>query len=683
MGLAVRLLKSHQQIDGVIRLISLRLINNGDRKLPTNPGFHLDFAIGPYPKTLHPAIRKIATRFYVTRAFKPIVIGNSNYWAILVRPTDDFAIYINTDREVVFVFSEYDTFEVRTLEAFDEFYDLLESQRVDRSVRFLVSNDPKIEPVIRHYLDQHPEYPIIVPITFSQLTSIESNPILDAVRRNYLLRDLFGYQNPLREETFFFGRQPVVNTVLDMAKSGQNSSLFGLRKSGKTSAIYAIQRRAKGHTASVAVIDCQNTAVHGRRFNELLSYIVLEVRKALGIKRVQPEISELITTASEQFFAAMNNALSQAKGTVLIIFDEIENISPTTAASSHWRSGEDTVYFWQIVRSYLQGESKGRMSVCLVGTSPHILETAKINGIDNPIYLYAPKTYIPSLKFDETREMVSRLGYFMGLEFDAEIIAELQKEFGGHPFFTRQVCSTIHKQAPSQRPHKVSAAALKRANIEFSGQLENYLRDIVGHLQDSYPEEFEILEAVVNGHKEEATEYGINAPDLIDHLIGYGLIERRGEDFDIRFDAVKSALRKVSKTLSLEDRWAEISRRRNNLEPNIRSSLYFWSKSISSSEWEQTLDESLTTRRRESLASTEPAVLFSRNESPLYFTDLLMLIKNSRVLPYLESRRSDFTKFMNEVNKFRADAHAKSVSDGEMASAREALEYLESEFTPP
>lgn len=530
--------------------------------MPTNPGFHLDFAIGEYPKALHPAIRKIATRFYVTRPFKPIAIGNSNYWAILVRPTDEFSIYINTDREVVVLFSMYDTFEVRTLEAFDEFYDLLESQRVDRSVRFLVSADSKIEPVIRHYLDQHPEYPIIVPITFIQLTGEHANPLLDAVRRNYLLRDLFGYQNPLREETFFFGRQPVVNTVLDMAKSGQNSSLFGLRKSGKTSAIYAIQRRAKGLTASVAVIDCQNTAVHGRRFNELLAYIVLEVRKALGIKRVQPAISDVITEASEQFFAAMNNAMSQAKGTVLIIFDEIENISPSTAASAHWRSGEDTVYFWQIVRSYLQGESKGRLSICLVGTSPHILEESKINGIDNPIYLYAPKTYIPSLTFDETREMVTRLGYFMGLEFDVEIIAELQKEFGGHPFFTRQVCSTIHKQAPTQRPFKVSAAALKKANLEFFGQLESYLRDIVGHLQIAYPEEFEILEAVVNGEKDEVTEYGRNAPDLIDHLIGYGLIERRGDDFDIRFDAVKSALRKVSKTLSLEDRWAEISRRR-------------------------------------------------------------------------------------------------------------------------
>lgn len=651
--------------------------------MPTNPGFHLDFPLISYPKSLHAAIRKIATRFYVTRPFKPVNIGNSTYWAILVRPTDEFSIYINTDREVVVLFSAYDTFEVRTLEAFEEFYDLLESQRVDRSVRFLVSDDNKIEPVIKHYLDQHPEYPIIVPITFDLLTSSEPNPLLDAVRRNYLLRDLFGYQNPLREETFFFGRQSVVHAALDMAKSGQNSSLFGLRKSGKTSAIYAIQRRAKGLGASVAVIDCQNTSVHGRRFNELLSYIVSEVRKSVGIKKSQIDISSDIAKASDQFFSAMNNALSQVKGTILIIFDEIENISPSTAASTHWRSGEDTVYFWQILRSYLQAESKGRFSICLVGTSPHILETAKINGIDNPIYLYAPKTYIPNLTFSETQEMVTRLGYFMGLEFDSIIIAELQKEFGGHPFFTRQVCSTIHKQAPVTRPYRVSSAALARANVEFFGQLESYLRDIIGNLQDAYPEEFEILEAVVNGEKAEITEYGLNAPDLIDHLIGYGLIERVGDDFDIRFDAVKSALRKVSRSLSLEDRWAEISRRRNSLEPNIRSALYFWSRSVEREDWYSIINGSLTKIRISGLSSLEPSILFSRNDSPLYFSDLMMLIKDDRVLPYLGGKRSIITQYLDVVNKFRADAHSKSVSDIDMSIFREALDYLETEFTPP
>jgi hypothetical protein len=188
-------------------------------------------------------------------------------------------------------------------------------------------------------LDQHPEYPIIIPTTFLQIVQRGKYSLKEAVRRNYLLRDLFGYQNPLREETFLFGRQFVVSSVLDLAKSGQSSSLFGLRKSGKTSTIYAIQRKAKGHLINVAVIDCQNPAVHARRYDSLLSYLINEVRRSSGLKKALPELGDRIERVSENFFTQMNSALGASKNNVLVIFDEIENISPKTAASQHWRGG--------------------------------------------------------------------------------------------------------------------------------------------------------------------------------------------------------------------------------------------------------------------------------------------------------------------------------------------------------
>ena len=398
--------------------------------MPTTPGFHPDFDITPYPTAVRVAIRTISTNFYVTRSFKPISLGNSQYWAALVRPTDEFSVYVNTDREVLVLFATYDTFEIRTLDAYEEFFELIDSSRIDRSVRFLCSMDQMIETRIRHYLDQHPEYPIIIPVTFQQLAQREQNHLLAAVRRNYLIRDLFGYQNPLREESFFFGRQQVVNQVLDLAKSGQNSSLFGLRKSGKTSAIYAIQRKAKGFGCNVALIDCQNPSIHARRYSDLLSYVIGEVRRVSGQKPSPPALGQETTEVADAFFQHMRTTLGNSKNSVLLIFDEIENISPNTAASSHWRDGTDTVLFWQVLRSFLQSESKGRLVICIVGTSPHILEAAKINGIDNPIYLYAQKRFIPNLSFDETREMVERLGYFMGLEFGTNLVSKLQKISG-------------------------------------------------------------------------------------------------------------------------------------------------------------------------------------------------------------------------------------------------------------
>jgi hypothetical protein len=645
----------------------------------TTPGLHQNVDITRYPEAIRASVRCIAAQFYVTRSFSCVNIGNSKYYAVLARPSDEFSVYINTDREIVILFSEYDSFEIRTLEAYAVFYEQLESARIDRSLRFLVSSDDRIEAIIRHYLDQNPEYPIIIPVTLNHLVHGGKHSLLEAVRRNYLLRDLFGYQNPLREETFFFGRQLIVNSVLDLSKSGQNSSLFGLRKSGKTSTIYAIQRKARGMSCDVTVIDCQNPAVHARRYDALLSYIIMEIRKNLGQKKIAPNLGETPPEISEKFFLHLNNTLGAAKNSVLLIFDEIENISPRTAASVHWKDGSDTVLFWQIIRSYIQSEAKGRLSLCIVGTSPRILEIPAINDVANPVYLFAQKQFIPNLTFQETSEMVERLGYFMGLHFSPQVVADLQKEFGGHPFFTRQVCSKIHQLASTSRPQDVSQAALKRAIKEFEGQLEEYLRDIIEQLEKDYPEEFALLSNVLRGN-DELTEFGREAPELVDHLIGYGLIERTNDDFDIGIAAIRRVLLSLTRTEGVEERWAEVSRRRNALEKCLRVAIFHWTKSLTTIQWANIIEASLTKARREALRTIEPLILFSSKDSPLYLSDLLMLIKNPEVLTYLGDRRSAIVANIDTINKYRGDAHAIVISESEMKSLRGAFDYLECEF---
>ncbi len=404
----------------------------------------------------------------------------------------------------------------------------------------------------------------------------------------------------------------------------------------------------------------------------------------LGQKRIVPVLGGTIPEISENFFLHMSNSLGSSKNSVLLIFDEIENISPKTAASSHWRDGNDTLYFWQTIRSFIQSEARGRLSLCIVSTSPRLLESPKLNGVANPVYLFAPKQFIPNLNFDETREMVERLGYFMGLEFPVETVSELQKDFGGHPFFIRRVCSKVHKLASPSRPLKVSRIALSNATREFRGQLEGYLREIIEQLRDDYPEEFDLMKAVVAGNRDDLTEFGREAPELIDHLIGYGLVERVGDDFDIRFDAIKTALKDLIKSDSIEDRWAEISRRRNSLESNIRIALFHWSKSVGQAIWQDVIENGIAKTRLNSIASTEPRVLFSRKDSPLYMTDhLLVLIKNAVVMPQLESRKSQIVAKIDVVNKYRKDAHAIIIGDEDMATVRAAFDYLEIEFSEP
>lgn len=651
--------------------------------MPTRPGFHASATFDDYPRAFDRAIRLIGTRFYITRSFKKETVGNSEYWGLLARPSDEFSVHLNADRELLFVFSNYESFEIRTLEAFDEFYFSLEQKRVDRSIRFLVSADPRIEEIIQHYLSQNPEYPVIIPILLPSMKD-DGDQILRAIRRNYLLRDLFGYQNPLREETFFFGRQEQVNAVLDLAKSGQSSSIFGLRKSGKTSSIYAIMRRAKAFDIVPIFVDCQSPAVHSRRYNELLAYILTQVRKSVGMTRAAEELQGSDATVAEEFNGQLKSIINQSKSRILIVFDEIENISPGTAASGHWEKGRDSLLFWQNIRSFIQQETGGRLVVCLVGTSPLLLESPEMDGVANPMYLFSQKRFIPTFSFDETREMIDRLGFFMGVEIDAVKIAELHKLYGGHPFFIRQVCSNIHKNVGAARPVRISDFQLRRAVDEFGGQLESYLAEILKSLRSFYPSEFRLLEAVAKGDAEEISEYGREAPDLVDHLIGYGLIERNGEMFDIRFEAIKHALRRVLAAPSVEGLWTECMLRRNRVEVDIRRELFIFSKELSDTEWNSVVKSNLSVRRFENLPSIEPRVLFSRKSSPLYWTDLLMFLKSEEVLRHLGSRRRDILVAMEVVNRYgRKDGHANEMTMADVDGVRKALSVLESEFQQP
>ena len=650
--------------------------------MPTFPGFNANFDLQKYPPTIRSALRRVADTFYVTRSFDPVQVDNSKYFAALIRPTDDATVVLNTQRELMILFADYDTFEIRTLEAFKEFYELTDSARVDKSIRFLVSGDDTVDRAIRLYLEQHPEYPIIVPITFSGLERTQ-DPVISSVRHNYLVRDVFGFQSPLREEHFFFGRSKIVSGTIDLAKSGQHSSLFGLRKSGKTSTIYAIERRCRPTELQVVTFDCQDLAIHGRKYGELLVHIIDKVRSKLRLKAIEkPSVVEGPILA-EWFSLIMDQTLNVSQSSLLLIFDEIENISPGTAASNHWRTGNDPVYFWQIIRSFAQSSRKRSLAICLVGTSPYILEESKINGIDNPAYLLAQKRFIPNLDFDETREMVSRLGFFMGLDFDASSVHEIHESYGGHPFFTRQVCSKIHQLTVGSRPRQVSARLVKQAQSDFAGQLESYLFDIVFNLKAYYPSEYALLRSLVRSERTEFEEYVNEAPELIDHLLGYGLVRLVNGVAEVAFQAVTKAVYQIDpddNLISLEGRWAELCVRRNKIEQGIRTTLGVWVKTLRQHELEQILTKQISKKRFDALTDTSARTLFSNKTSPLYLTDLIAILGSDKVLPYLVERRSSLRGSLQAINGYRADAHAKDISEDDFKLAQSHFSSLEDEF---
>jgi hypothetical protein len=58
---------------------------------------------------------------------------------------------------------------------------------------------------------------------------------------------------------------------------------------------------------------------------------------------------------------------------------------------------------------------------------------------------------VPGFTVDQIKEMVQRLGGFMGLHFDEGMYAQLRDHFGGHPF---PHSPTVQQAASSGTPYQ-------------------------------------------------------------------------------------------------------------------------------------------------------------------------------------------------------------------------------------
>jgi hypothetical protein len=653
--------------------------------MTTFAGINTKFEIIAFPPKDQRAIRRFSQHFYITRACDSVQVGNARYRGFLMRPTEEMAAVLNVEREVPVLIADYETFEARTLLAFDRMFEQFDDVRVDRSFRILISGDKDIAQLIRHYLTQDPEYPIIISFHYDDFSRPTDDFLFSAIRGNYLIRDLFAYQSPLRQEYFYFGRESLVEGVIDLHRSGQNSGLFGLRKSGKTSTIFAIQRRARSAACRTLVIDCQDPAIHSKRYGALLEYIVLAIRDTLGLKRINIKMGDIPDQISENFRKNLDQSLSDAKSNVLMIFDEIENISPKTAASAHWREKDDSLLLWQTLRAYFQNPGKYKITFCFVGTNPQLFEMPKIVNIDNPIYLFAPKTFIPMLSFVETQEMVKRLGYFMGLDFSDSVIAHIHQRFGGHPFFIRQFCSQIHKKTPLTRPRHISLQVCRDIEGE-SLDIKGYLDEILTQLKAFYPEEHEMLELLARGDREtfrEMTEY---SAAFTEHLMGYGIIVKRGEDYEFAFDAVAASVKanlRDTAHMNLEQKRSEISRRRNKIEEEVRATLYRWARKLPLDAWESAFASCITEVRKKQIGDITINQAFSRTNSPLNFVETLKFVQCVTEMALEGTSMSEITGAMDLVNRMRIDAHAKQITDEDYNRLQEAFELLESVFLTP
>ncbi len=651
----------------------------------TNPGVHNFFKFGHFSTNEQNILKRLSKEWYLTHSGENFKLGHSNFRFFLMKPTTQFSEMFNIDREIICIFSDYPSFEPRTLDAFDHASSMLPSLRIENVCRVLISNDPNTEEKISNLLKSDPEQPIVIPFTYEELNSPYNDFFIrNRFQKHFYTRDLFAFLSPLRKDLYFFGRSELIQSIVNRHRSGEHNALFGLRKSGKTSIIYAIDRTMVAHNEDTLIIDCENPSIHKLKWYELLHHVAHLLKNKKGAKySIQPEKQYSEKKAALLFERDILGIYDETKRGTLIIFDEIERISPSTGSSEHWRNGEDFVYFWQTLRYFFQ-KHPNIFTYMLVGTNPYCVEKPTFGIHDNPLFSSIPFQYVPNFSVDQTRKMVRKLGRYMGLQFDELLYSKLTEDFGGHPFLIRYVCSTIHSFCKGDRPIRVDKPLYEKAKRDFLLNSKQYFEMIVQVLREWYPDEYDMLVFLANEDVKTFDEFAKDSNYYTNHLVGYGLINVSENGYSFNIESIKDYIltrHKFEKRhLDPEQQIAEISLRRNNLEQKLRIIIRnqlktFYGRNKAS----QKVLSSIPENRRSTLP-IDIDQLFDNANCPLFFLDLINIINREWDVfqNVFELDKNQILVMLNEINRLRnADAHAKNPTEDEFTQIRLYFKKLE------
>lgn len=430
-----------------------------------------------------------------------------------------------------------------------------------------------------------------------------------------------------------------------------------------------------------------------KKWNVALSSIIEVAREQSGIgkSKIHPQEEYSPDNAADLFLADIKSIYTENKRkSILLIFDEIENITFGTSASEGWREGNDFILFWQAIRSAYQRLMDKKVFTFLVaGTNPRCVEEATINKTDNPIFsLFSPQYIIP-FDFVQTKEMVDRLGGYMGLTFKEEVIALLVSDFGGHPLLIRQMCSFIHKNVDVSRPVTIDKFLYQQKKEAFytsdSGFIR-YARMILEVLETWYAEEYALLVHLAVGNTGDFEEYAREVPEYVAHLLHYGIVEKGSDEkYHFKIEALQRVLANDNRykkiNLTDEEKQKEISERRNSIEPQLRVIVRRQLKaSLGEAEAKRKVVRAIYGKDADKHENYSYAEYFNPNKTKIYLKTLFDLIESNYVFfqNIFDTDVEIFKAKAKLLNHYRKpDSHAAPISDADFESFRGSMRWFE------
>jgi hypothetical protein len=259
-------------------------------------------------------------------------------------------------------------------------------------------------------------------------------------------QNLYAISGPVSGDLSFFGRERVLQEIIDLLDAGQPVGLFGLRKVGKTSLIQRLQGRLD-QRRPIVFVDTQGTVRQQGvwpLYPAIVAAFVAHLQRtrsdlALPDLRLWPDAGSLSPAMAESFLQdlrALHAALAQPgeKERMLLIVDEIDRLLPSGETPSY----EGFAAFFGQLRA--ANQQARLLDFLVAGVDPAVNRRERWQDHDNEFYRALREVWMPPMAGEDVREMIESLGSQMGVRYESEALQLLTRAGGGQPFVTRQMC---------------------------------------------------------------------------------------------------------------------------------------------------------------------------------------------------------------------------------------------------
>lgn len=576
--------------------------------------------------------------------------------------------------------------------------------RLDKVTCFLLDDYENILDIIKNDRRQNPDTRLIVPFSYNELSDgLGEEMLLSRLRSVLYERDLFGVASPLNSDSTFFGkdRTNLISELYGKYRQGEHGGVFGLRRIGKTSVLNLLKQRVRQDNGVAVYFDM--SMLHHQRWNSLLHSIIERIETEYAFSNLESDVVQLpegftLPNATSRYnepkapnsfgedMMSLYHALGKRR--ILLIFDEIEQISFTTSSTEHWKTENDALYFWQVIRAVYQMNPE-LFSFVIAGVNPKCIEISTINGIDNPIFNMITSLYISLFDISDVKEMLTSIGGHIGLCFEEEVFTKMIDDYGGHPFLTRKVCSMINSEIlkkGEERPFKVTKYRYSSRSEQFQSELESVIQQILTVLESYYPNEYNLLKKLALDGNDAFKRELRRGDHSATHLIGYHLIKKEENNYYFQIKAVESYIRDVYRydrvLQSKDEKWAQISVRRNMIEDTLRNRLLSYLQSDFGKKAKERLIElaQKATKDEDQIRRMKEKRTLEEAIKELYFSQLGIIISGKSYWSKFEKIFNDKSKFglyLDVINKARIDAHAKDLGEEDMAMLNYAFKFFE------